>query len=185
MNSPDRHTYARHVTDDFRAMLRAIPAFPDELPVFDPVAAPDDPAELFLRWFDEARSAGVFQPHVFALATSDRTGDVTSRTLILKNVEAGEFHFATSRTSLKGAQLAQNPRAAITFYWREQGRQVRLRGSVRELSAEASAADWRDRPGTTGEVDAAWQLFALRPTEAHFWQARHDRQHVQLDYPRT
>lgn len=175
--------YARSMTDELRAALRAMPAFPDHLRVFDPATAPDDAAELFLRWFQEALDAGVAQPHVFTLSTSDHRGDVSARSLILKNVDAGEFHFATSRNSVKGGQLADNPRAALTFYWREQGRQVRLRGDVRELSAEASAADWHDRPGTTGELDAAWQLFALRPTEAHFWQASHDRQHVQVSYP--
>ncbi len=41
--------------------------------------------------------------------------------------------------------LAQNPNAALTFLWREHGRQVRVRGPVVPIGPDASAADFRAR----------------------------------------
>ena len=70
--------------------------------------------------------------------------------LILKDIDDDGWHFATSRESRKGRELAANPHAALNFFWQQQGRQVRVAGDVVELSAEASAADWHARPGADG-----------------------------------
>ncbi|MCU1516200.1 MAG: Pyridoxamine 5-phosphate oxidase [Pseudarthrobacter sp.] len=166
------------MSESFRQMLRALPDFPDNLPEFDPGTAPADPAELFKLWLDEALAAGVLQPHACSLATADGNGQPSSRMLILKDIDDGGWHFATSRTSRKGRELTANPRAALTFYWPQQGRQVRVAGPVVELSGEASAADWHARPAADGSNNPEWQLYAVRPTELEFWQARHDRRHI-------
>ena len=138
--------------------------------------------ELFKRWLNEALAAGVQQPHACSLATADTTGQPSARMLILKNIDDDGWHFATARTSRKGKELSLNPQAALNFFWPEQGRQVRVAGTVVELSAEASAADWDARPGADGSTNAQWQLYALRPLEIEFWQARHDRRHIRHRY---
>lgn len=166
------------MSDAFRRKLRALPDFPPGLPEFDPATAPSDPAELFRQWLEEALAAGVRQPHACSLATADAQGQPSARMLILKDIDDGGWHFATSRTSRKGRELAANPRAALNFYWPEQGRQVRVAGTVAELSAEASAADWAARPGADGSTNLQWQLYALQPAEIEFWQASHDRNHI-------
>ena len=172
------------MTESFRQMLRALPDFPDRLPDFDPAAAPADPAELFRLWLDEALAAGVPQPNACSLATADEQGRPSSRMLILKDIDADGWHFATSRKSRKGHELAANPHAALNFFWQQQGRQVRVAGDVVELSAEASAADWRARPSADGgnNENTDWQLYAVRPREIEFWQARHDRRHIRHHY---
>jgi pyridoxamine 5'-phosphate oxidase len=152
------------------------------MPAFDPATAPADPAELFLGWLEEALTAGVRQPHAFSLATVAPDGAPSSRMLILKDLDADGWQFATARTSRKGRELAANPQAAMNFYWSEQGRQVRLVGSVVELSAEASARDWAERPAADETSNPAWQLYALRPTEVEFWQASADRNHIRHRY---
>ena len=134
------------MSESFRQFLRALPDFPRLLPDFDPATAPDDPAELFRQWLAEALAAGVPQPNACSLATADANGRPSSRMLILKNIDDDGWHFATSRKSRKGLELAENPSAALNFYWPQQGRQVRVAGAVVELSAEASAADWQARP---------------------------------------
>jgi pyridoxamine 5'-phosphate oxidase len=53
---------------------------------------------------------------------------------------------------------------------------------VTELSADASAADWQARPGADGTDNPDWQLYAVRPREIEFWQARHDRRHIRHRY---
>jgi pyridoxamine 5'-phosphate oxidase len=98
--------------------------------------------------------------------------------LILKNIDDDGWHFATSRASRKGRELKDNPYAALNFYWPQLGRQVRVAGPVKELPAEASAADWHARPGAEGSDNPDWQLYAIRPRETEFWQARHDRRHI-------
>jgi pyridoxamine 5'-phosphate oxidase len=170
------------MSDAFRSHLRALPDFPTDLPDFDPAHVPADPVALFTLWLDEALAAGVLQPHACSLATAAGNGQPSVRMLILKNIDDDGWHFATSRTSRKGRELSVNPKAALNFYWPQQGRQVRVAGPVVELSAEASAADWQARPAADGSDNPDWQLYALRPTELEFWQARHDRRHVRHRY---
>ncbi|MET3205309.1 MULTISPECIES: pyridoxamine 5'-phosphate oxidase family protein [unclassified Arthrobacter] len=166
------------MSDTFRSNLRALPDFPKNLPDFEPATAPADPVALFKLWLDEALAAGVLQPHACSLATADGNGRPSARMLILKNIDDDGWHFATSRTSRKGRELSVNPSAALNFYWPQQGRQVRVAGPVVELSAEASADDWQARPAADGSDNPDWQLYAVRPTELEFWQARHDRRHI-------
>lgn len=170
------------MSESFRQYLRALPDFPEVLPDFDPATAPADPVGLFRQWLDEALAAGVPQPNACSLATADVLGRPSSRMLILKNIDDDGWHFATSRASRKGQELAANPHAALNFFWQQQGRQVRVAGSVVELSREASASDWHARPGADGSDNPNWQLYAVRPREIEFWQARHDRRHIRHRY---
>ncbi|WP_285240796.1 pyridoxamine 5'-phosphate oxidase family protein [Arthrobacter sp. G.S.26] len=166
------------MTQTFRQFLRALPDFPAELPDFDPDTAPADPAALFRFWLDQALAAGEPQPHAFSLATVAGSGQPSARMLILKDIDDAGWQFATSRTSRKGRELTGSPVAAMNFYWHSQGRQVRVAGPVVELSAAASAADWDARPQADGSSNPEWQLYALRPVEIEFWQARHNRRHL-------
>ena len=170
------------MSDSLRSRLRALPDFPEDLPAFDPATAPADPGALFLAWLDVALAAGVRQPHAFSLATVAASGAPSSRMLILKDLDEDGWQFATARTSRKGRELTENPRAAMNFYWSELGRQVRVVGAVVELSAEASARDWAERPAADAAPNLAWQLYAVRPTEVEFWQASADRHHIRHRY---
>ena len=129
-----------------RDLLRALPVFDCPLPAFDPDAAPAEPSALFLAWLREAIEAGVREPHAMTIATVDGDGRPDARVLILKDVGAGRWEFATSAASAKGAQLAACPHAALSFHWREQGRQVRVRGAVTPADPAVSAADFLAKP---------------------------------------
>lgn len=76
------------------------------------------------------------------LSTVDVLGRPDSRVLILRDVGDGGWQFTTSATSAKGTQLAANTQAALSFYWREQGRQVRVRGRVSAADQGTRAADF-------------------------------------------
>lgn len=170
------------MSESLRDRLRALPALPDDLPEFDPSRAPERADLLFLEWLEQALAAGVAQPHAFTLSTAGPTGHVTARTLILKDLVDGQWVFAGARSTRKGIDLAANPSAALTFYWPEIGRQVRVTGEVEELSSEVAAADWAARPAVTEPHNPDWAAWALTPTEVEFWQARHDRRHVRHWY---
>jgi pyridoxamine 5'-phosphate oxidase len=114
-----------------------------ELPEFD--APPEDPLPLLERWLQLADERGVREPRALALATADGEGRPSSRILLLK--QATPFlAFAGSYESRKGRDLAENPRAAGTLYWRETLQQVTIGGPVRKLSEEESDALFAERP---------------------------------------
>lgn len=125
--------------------LRGWPSFPDELPSFDPSAAPPRPHQLFLSWLDEA-GEHVLAPHAATLSTVDDDGAPDARVVILRDVDNTGFYFASSADSPKGHQLAHDVRAALTFFWPGRGRQVRVRGSATPCDPELSARDFRERP---------------------------------------
>ena len=129
-----------------RDLLRGLPVFDRPLPAFDTESAPEEPSALFLSWLHEAIEAGVSEPHAMTLATVDAEGRPDARVLILKDVDADGWQFATAATSAKGTQLAARPHAALSFHWREQGRQVRVRGAVATADPSVSAADFLAKP---------------------------------------
>ena len=140
--------------------LRSVPVFAGELPGFDPTDVPADPVALFQAWLGQAIDAGVSEPHAMTVATVDPTGAPSSRVVILKDVRAGGWEFATDARSRKARDLDGNPLAAASFYWPAQGRQVRLTGPVRQLGAQASAADFLARSPASRAA-----ALAVRPGE--------------------
>lgn len=105
-----------------------------------------DPVEQFRLWFDEALEAGLHEPNAMTLATADASGSPSARIVLLKGYDRRGFAFYTSYTGRKAAELEQNPRAALVFYWGELERQVRIEGVVERLSAEESDAYFAGRP---------------------------------------
>jgi pyridoxamine 5'-phosphate oxidase len=127
-------------------MLRCLDSLAGPFPAFDPAAVPEDPRDLFVAWFQQAVDAGVHEPHAMTLSTVDDAGYPDARVLILKALDRDGWHFAATRTSRKGAQIDKNPKAALTFYWQPLGRQVRLRGAVKDMGLAARDADFRAKP---------------------------------------
>jgi pyridoxamine 5'-phosphate oxidase len=140
--------------ENIRDMLRALTVFPAELPEFDTRSAPDNPVTLFQMWLRDAIKGQVLGPHAMTLATADGTGRVSSRVLLCKDVdEAGRWYFASSADSKKGRDLAASPRAALSFYWPQQGRQIRIGGTAAATGTRASAADFLARsPASRAEA---------------------------------
>jgi pyridoxamine 5'-phosphate oxidase len=130
---------------DIRHYLRALPVFTGALPTFDPATAPERPDTLFVDWLTAAVDQGVREPHAMTVSTVGADGIPAARVLVLKNVDADGWQLAANAASPKGEDLAARPVAALTFYWPEQARQVRVRGHVTPEPAEHSAADFLAR----------------------------------------
>jgi pyridoxamine 5'-phosphate oxidase len=128
-----------------RAELRALPALVGRPPVFDLATLPADPHALFVDWFQEAVNSGVPEPHAMTLSTVDGDGMPDARVLLLKDLTAEGWWFASEERSAKGRQLAANPQAALTFYWSPLGRSVRIRGQVARGTDARSAEDFLER----------------------------------------
>jgi pyridoxamine 5'-phosphate oxidase len=141
--------------------LRGWPSFPGELPDFDPDGVPARPHELFLAWLDEA-GEHVLAPHAVTLSTVDSDGRPDARVVILKDADESGWYVASSADSPKGVQLAENPAAALTFFWPGRGRQVRVRGTAAPAAPEVSAADFRERsPASRAEAFVGHQSEVL------------------------
>jgi len=97
--------------------------------------AADEPLRLFAAWFAEAKASEPVNPDAMTLATVDRDGLPNARMVLLKGFDERGFVFYTNRDSIKGHELAEAPKAALTFYWKSLQRQVRLRGSVETVSS--------------------------------------------------
>ena len=119
-------------------MERARPLSRDDL---DP-----DPLRQFRAWYAQARAEGVPYPEACALATSGRDARPSVRMVLLKDFDGRGFTFATNYGSRKGGELAENPHAALLFYWHPQGRQVRIEGAVERLADDESDAIFHARP---------------------------------------
>ena len=101
--------------------------------------APKNPFVLFNRWFRDASEAGALQSDAVTLATATNSGAPSARMVLFKGVEEGSFVFYSNYGSRKGRELAQNNRAALVFFWSIKRHQVRVSGTVRRLTREASA----------------------------------------------
>ena len=112
-----------------------------------------DPIAEFGRWLDEALEACP-QPYAMTLATVGADGRPSARVVLLRGHDEHGFVFFTNRTSRKGRELATSPHAALVFHWWELGRQVRVEGTVEEISAGDSEGYWKTRP--RGSQIAAW-----------------------------
>lgn len=133
------------MTDGWRTRLRSLPVFPANMLLWDPTESPADPLDLFGSWLETAIDGGVSQPHAMSLATVSVQGDPNVRTLLLKDVTPEGLWFASLASGPKGADLASNPRAAVSLYWREQGRQVRAAGPVQPGTRELATRDFLAR----------------------------------------
>lgn len=133
-----------------------------------------DPVAQFRRWFAESSGGSRWQKigialyqlwhavlghapldvNAMTLATVDATGRPSTRTVLLKGVDERGFIFFTNYDSRKGRELAENPNAALTFFWADLERQVCVAGTVTKLPPAESEAYFKSRP--RGSRLAAW-----------------------------
>ena len=92
--------------------------------------------------------------NAMTLATVDKNGKPSSRTVLLKSVDERGFIFFTNYDSRKGRELTENPNAALTFFWSDLERQVCVAGTVTKLPVAESEKYFNRRP--RGSQIGAW-----------------------------
>ena len=107
------------------------------------------PIPQFEKWLNEAIRSEVNEPTAVNVATLDTNGRPSSRMVLLKEVNPQGFVFFTNYHSRKGRALEANPYAALTFFWPELERQVRIEGRVQKLDEAASDEYFESRPYTS------------------------------------
>lgn len=106
----------------------------------------EDPIIFFKKWLEEAIESKVAEPNAMSLATVSADGTPDSRIVLLKDVGERTIRFYTNYESSKGRDLKTNPFAAVSFWWPELERQVRIKGSIKKVSREESDEYFQSRP---------------------------------------
>jgi pyridoxamine 5'-phosphate oxidase len=113
-----------------------------------------DPIKQFAKWFGEAAAAEIRDVNAMNLATIAADGTPDARIVLLKAISDRGFVFFTNYESAKARQLQAKPHAALTFFWVQLERQIRVRGSVEKTAREESEEYFRSRP--LGSQLGAW-----------------------------
>lgn len=104
-----------------------------------------EPLALFAAWFAEALTSEPSDANAMALATASPNGQPSARMVLLKDHGPDGFVFYTNAHSRKGEEIALNPQAALLFHWKSLRRQVRVEGSLSEVSPEEADAYFHSR----------------------------------------
>jgi len=120
-----------------------------------------DPLRQLLQWLEEARRAEVIEPSAMTLATATRDGRPSGRIVLLKGADHRGLVFFTDARSRKGSEVLANPVAALTFWWAELERQVRVEGAVERISESEAEAYHNSRP--EGSRISAWASHQSQP----------------------
>jgi len=98
---------------------------------------PEDPINLFNRWFHETEEfGGVDEVNAMTVSTIGLDGFPKSRVVLLKKFNEEGFIFYTNYNSEKGKAIQQNPNICLSFFWTSLERQVIIKG-VAEKTIEA------------------------------------------------
>jgi pyridoxamine 5'-phosphate oxidase len=100
-------------------------------------------------------------PNAMIVATVSAQGQPSLRAILLKGVDDRGFVFYTNKESRKGGELAANPKVALLFYWKSLGRQIRIEGSVEDVTDAEADAYYHSRPRVSRL--GAWASVQSRP----------------------
>jgi pyridoxamine-phosphate oxidase len=107
---------------------------------------PLQPILLLENWLQEAFDAKVPEPTAMNLSTATIDGKPSSRIVLLKEITPEGLSFFTNYISKKGIHFQVNPYAALTFFWPQLERQVRMEGKVEKMSDKDSDEYFASRP---------------------------------------
>ncbi len=108
---------------------------------------PEDPINLFNRWFHETEDfGGVEEVNAMTVATIGLDGFPKSRVVLLKKFNEEGFIFYTNYNSEKGKAIANNPNICLSFFWTSLERQVIIKGVAEKTPEVISDNYFSSRP---------------------------------------
>jgi len=105
-----------------------------------------DPISLFSAWFEEAKRKEINDPNAMSLATISQNFQPSSRIVLLKSFDDGNFVFYTNTNSKKGISIQANPQVALNFHWKSLLRQIRIEGVASKVSDKEADDYFNSRP---------------------------------------
>lgn len=113
-----------------------------------------DPFLQFTRWWKEAVGSDITEVNAMTLATCNKEGMPSARTVLLKDYDKSGFVFFSNYESRKAKDIYENPQATLLFFWKELERQVRIEGRIEKVDETESDSYFHSRP--EGSRIGAW-----------------------------
>ena len=108
---------------------------------------PEDPINLFNRWFHETEDfGGIEEVNAMTVASIGLDGFPKSRVVLLKKFNEEGFIFYTNYDSEKGRALEVNPNVCLSFFWPTMERQVIIKGVAEKTATIVSDNYFNSRP---------------------------------------
>jgi len=112
---------------------------------------PEDPINLFNRWFHETEDFGGpdtsgEEVNAMTISTIGLDGFPKSRVVLLKKFNEEGFIFFTNYNSEKGRAIQNNPNVCLSFFWNSLERQVIIKGVAEKTSEIISDNYFDSRP---------------------------------------
>jgi len=114
----------------------------------------DNPFAQFELWFNQAVEAKLIEPNAFTLCTVGSDMKPSQRTVLLKRYDESGFVFFSNYGSKKSKQIEQNPFVSAHFAWLGLERQLRIEGTIEQISKAESLKYFLSRP--RGSQIGAW-----------------------------
>jgi pyridoxamine 5'-phosphate oxidase len=118
------------------------------------ISSQTDPIQLFDQWFNDANKSGILLPEAMSVSSCDKSGQPSSRMVLLKKFDEKGFVFYTNYGSRKSQDLTENNKIALLFHWGVLQRQVRIEGVVEKVTHEQSEKYFHSRD--RGSQIGAW-----------------------------
>lgn len=108
---------------------------------------PEDPINLFHRWFYEVEEFGsIEEVNAMTVATIGLDGFPRARVVLLKKFNEEGFIFYTNYESEKGKAIEANPHICLSFFWHSMERQVIIKGIAEKTTPSVSDSYFDTRP---------------------------------------
>ena len=105
-----------------------------------------NPIEQFKLWYEDYTKLQPKDANAFTLSTIGLDGTPDSRIVLMKELKGQNIIFFTNYHSRKGQSIASNPNVHASFFWKEQERQVLIKGKATKISQEESTEYFHSRP---------------------------------------
>lgn len=116
---------------------------------------PENPMELFQKWFYEADSFdGIEEANAMSVSTLGLDGFPKTRIVLLKRYTWEGFVFFSNYNSEKGKAIEKDPRVSLNFFWHSLERQIVIKGRAEKLAENLSDGYFETRPD--GSKLGAW-----------------------------
>jgi len=124
-----------------------------------------DPFVAFADWLREAHENPlIIEANAMVLSTLDADSQITTRTVLLKDISQGGFTFFTNYSSRKARAIEINPQVTLLFPWYAMERQVAISGLAEKVSAAESQSYFHTRPWSS--QIGAWASHQSAPLDS-------------------
>ncbi len=113
-----------------------------------------DPLRQFEKWLRDACDSEALDPNAMSLSTVGKDMQPSCRMVLLKYYDDNGFVFFTNLESNKAAQIGENEKVALLFFWPTLGRQIGIRGTAGRISTGETLKYFMTRP--RGSQIGAW-----------------------------